>query len=78
MTGLRVGRWGFDFREGLEFSILATASKWLWSPPSFLRNVSRVGGAVPPVVKRPEREANQSSLSNAKVKNAWSYASTPQ
>jgi len=29
-------------------------------------------------VKRPGREADHSSPSNAEVKNAWSYTSTPQ
>jgi hypothetical protein len=28
-------------------------------------------------IKRPGREADHSSLSSAKVKNAWSYTSTP-
>jgi hypothetical protein len=34
-------------------------------------------GVVSPGVKRPGREADQSSPSNAEVKNALSYTSTP-
>jgi hypothetical protein len=34
-------------------------------------------GALPLEVKRPVREADRSPPSSAKVKNAWSYTSTP-
>jgi hypothetical protein len=37
-----------------------------------------VPGALSPGVKRPEREAGNSPPSSAKVKNEWSYTSTPQ
>jgi hypothetical protein len=37
-----------------------------------------VPGAFPLGVKRPGREADHSPLSDAEVKNAWSYTSTPQ
>jgi hypothetical protein len=40
--------------------------------------IQRVPRALTPVVKRPERVADHSSLSSAKVNNAWSYTSTPQ
>jgi hypothetical protein len=36
-----------------------------------------VPGALSLSVKRPGREADHSSPSNAEVKNAWSYTSTP-
>jgi hypothetical protein len=35
------------------------------------------GGAFPPEVKRPGREANHSPPSSAKIKNEWSYISIP-
>jgi len=31
----------------------------------------------PPILKRPEREADHSSTSSTEVKNAWSYTSIP-
>jgi hypothetical protein len=37
-----------------------------------------VPGALSLGVKRPGREADHSPPSSAKVKNAWSYTSTPQ
>jgi hypothetical protein len=37
-----------------------------------------VPGALSLGVKRPEREADHLPPSSAEVKNAWSYASTPQ
>jgi len=36
-----------------------------------------VTGALSPAVKRPRREAHHSTPSNAEVKNAWRYTSTP-
>jgi hypothetical protein len=36
-----------------------------------------VPGALTSGVKRPGREADHSPPSSAKVKNAWSYTSTP-
>jgi hypothetical protein len=36
-----------------------------------------VPGALSPEVKWPGREADHSSLSNAEVKNEWSYTSIP-
>jgi len=46
----------------------------LWGPPSFLLN-GYLGYF--PGAKRPGREADHSSPSNAEVKNEWSHASTP-
>jgi hypothetical protein len=39
--------------------------------------VQWVPGSLSLVVKRPGREADHSPPSNAQVKNAWSYTSTP-
>jgi hypothetical protein len=39
--------------------------------------IQRVPGALFLRVKRPGREADHSSPSNAEVKNAWSYTSIP-
>jgi hypothetical protein len=36
-----------------------------------------VPGALSLRVKRPEREADHSPPSNAEIKNAWNYTSTP-
>jgi len=36
-----------------------------------------VPGALSLAVKQPDREADNSSASNAEVKNAWSYTSSP-
>jgi hypothetical protein len=64
------GRPEFDSRQGLEFF-------------SSRRRVQIGSGAHPasyPMdteVKRPGREADNSSASSAEVKNAWSYTSTP-
>jgi hypothetical protein len=46
----------------------------LWDPPSLLLN----GYRRLPGVKRPGREADQSSPSSAEVKNVWIYTYTPQ
>jgi hypothetical protein len=35
------------------------------------------GGAVPPGVKQPEREADHSPLTSAEVKKTWIYTSSP-
>jgi hypothetical protein len=45
-----------------------------WGPPSLL---SRGTGVLSPAVKRPGSESNQSLVPTAKVKNVWSYISTP-
>jgi len=37
----------------------------------------KVSGLFPQRVKRPGREAENSNISSAEVKNEWSYTSTP-
>jgi hypothetical protein len=48
--------------------------EWLWGQPP----IQWVTGVPSLGVKRPGREADHSPPSSAKVKNAWSYTSTPQ
>jgi hypothetical protein len=60
-TRLRAGLPGFDSQEGWDFSLLPTASRPVLAPE----------------VKRLGREAGHSPTSSTKVKNAWSYTSTP-
>jgi hypothetical protein len=67
---------GFESRYGLRIFLFTTASR------------PNLGPTQPPIqwvlvslslgVKRPECEADNSPPSSAKVKNAWSYASTTQ
>jgi hypothetical protein len=40
-------------------------------------SIQWVPGTLSPVVKRPEREADLSPPSSAKIKNEWKYSSTP-
>jgi len=75
MTRLRTGRLGFDSRQGGLFSLFFTALSQVLGP--IHTPIQWAPGALSPGVKRPEREAYHSSPSNAVVKNAWSYTSTP-
>jgi len=54
--------------------IFATVSRTDLGPT---QPIQWVLGAVTPGVKRPEREANTSPPSSAKIKDAWSYTFTP-
>jgi hypothetical protein len=70
VTRLRDRRPWFDFRQGLQVFLLATAS------------LPALGPTQPPIqsvpwIKRPGREADHSPPPSAEVKNAWSYTSTP-
>jgi hypothetical protein len=69
VTRLRAGRPGFDFRQGLEFSLLAATGA---HPASYrlATGSSFPGGGG--MVKRPGLEADHSPPSSSKVKNAWS------
>jgi len=60
---LRTGRPGFDSRQGQGLYLFSTASR----PPN----------QGEPGVKRPGRESDHSPPYSAKVKNVWSYISTP-
>jgi hypothetical protein len=67
---------GFESRRGLGIFLFTTASRTALGttqPP-----IQWVPGALSLGVKRPGREVDNSLPSNAKIKNAWSYTSTPQ
>jgi len=55
----------------LKFKVHSLYFFALTQPP-----IQWVSGVLPLGVKRPGRAAEHSSSSSAKVKNAWSYAST--
>jgi hypothetical protein len=71
-TGLRVGRQGFDSREGqgIFFGTASRPSLGPIKPP-----IPWVPGALSPRVKRQGREAYHSPPSSGEVRNAWSYTS---
>jgi hypothetical protein len=71
---LRAGRPRFNSRQVLRIFLFATASRPALGPTQ--PSIQWVAGDISPGVKRPGREADHSSLSSAKVKNAWSYTST--
>jgi len=70
VTGLQVGRLGFDSDRGMKgiFLFVLTGSELLFNGyrKFFLPGVERSG-----------REVGQSHPSSAEVKNVWSYTSTP-
>jgi hypothetical protein len=70
MFGKRDGRPGFESRRGQKILLYSTTSR------SYLRPIQPPIQWVPKV-KQPGREAYHSRLSNAEVKNAWSYTFTP-
>jgi len=70
MTKLRDGGSGFDSRQGQGLLLFATASR-----PVLGTTQSPIQWV--PGLKRPGREADHSSPCSAKVKNTWSYVSTP-
>jgi len=57
---------------------MSPVSHFIW-PSRFMQPpIQWVPGALSLGVKRPERQADHSPPSNAKVTNAWGYTSTPQ
>jgi hypothetical protein len=66
---------GFDSRRGLGIFLLTTASRTALGPTQ--PPIQWVQGALSLGAKRPGRKADHSPPSGAKVKNAWSYTSTP-
>jgi len=62
-------------RQGLGYFLFATASGPFLGPTQ--PPIQRVPGALSPGVKRPGHESDQSPPFSFKVKNAWSYTSTP-
>jgi hypothetical protein len=76
VTRLRAGLPGFNSGRGNGFFFFLSAPSCLdrlWGP----RN-QWVPWALPPGVKRPERNADHSFPSSTEVKNSRSYTSTPQ
>jgi hypothetical protein len=73
-TGWTIGILGFNTRRGLGIFIFTTASTTALGPT---QPIQWVPGALSLGVKRLDREADHSPPSSAKVKNAWSYTSTP-
>jgi hypothetical protein len=66
---------GFNSQRGLGIFLFTTTSRMALGstqPP-----IQWILGDLSLGVKRPGREADHSPPSSAKVKNAWSYASTP-
>jgi hypothetical protein len=64
-----------DSVPGTEIFLFSTPlPDQLWGRSSLLFNGYR---RLSPEIKRPGREANHTPPSNAEVKNAWSYKSTP-
>jgi hypothetical protein len=75
-TELRAGRQGFDSRREQRIVLITTASRQIWGPPSAFSN-ELGGGALSPDVNRLGRKTDHSPPFTGKVKNAWSYISTP-
>jgi hypothetical protein len=76
MQGYGLDHRGFKSRQGLGIFLITTASRPALGstrPP-----IQWIPGTLSLGVKRPGCEADHSSPSSAKVKNAWSYTSTPQ
>jgi len=74
-TRLRVGRPGFDSRQGWELLSTLPRPDRLCGSLSLLTNGYR--GAVSSIEKLPGREADHTPPSISQAKNAWSYTSTP-
>jgi hypothetical protein len=66
---------GFESRQGLGIFFPTSASRPALGPTQ--PPMQWVPGALSLGVKRPGREADHSHPFSAKVKNAWSYTSTP-
>jgi hypothetical protein len=66
---------GFDFRQRMEIFLFTTESRTALEPTQ--PPIQWVPGALSLRVKWQRREADHSPPSSAKVKNVWSYTSTP-
>jgi hypothetical protein len=75
-TGWTIGVLGFDSPRRLGIFLFPSASRTALGPTQ--PPIQWVPGALSLRVKWPGREADHSPPSNAEVKNAWSYTSTPQ
>jgi hypothetical protein len=58
--------------NNFHFSISSRPALGFTQPP-----MQRVAGSLPPGVKRPGREANDSTPTSAEVKKMWIYTTTP-
>jgi hypothetical protein len=76
VAGVWAGRRWFDSRQVQGVFILVTASSLILGPSQ--PPIQRVPGALSLVVRQPGREADHSPPASAKVKNVWSYTSTPK
>jgi len=74
VTGLQAEGPGFNSQQGLGFLLLATASRLPLEPTQTIRFVP---GILSLGVKSPGYEDDHSPPSNPKIRNAWSYMSTP-
>jgi hypothetical protein len=68
--------WWFESRQWLAIFIFTTVSRLALGPTQL--PIQWVSGALSLGVKRPGREADHSPPYSTKIKNAWSYTSTPQ
>jgi hypothetical protein len=66
---------GFESRQGLRIFLFTAVSRPALGPTQ--PPIQWVSRALSKGVKRPVHEADHSPPSSAKVKNAWSYISTP-
>jgi hypothetical protein len=75
VTLLRAGQSGFDSWQGLGIFLFTTMSISALGPTQ--SPIQWVLGALSLRVRQPGHEADHSPPSSAKVKNVWSYTSTP-
>jgi hypothetical protein len=77
VLGYGLNNWvlGFNSWQGLGIILFNAVSRTALGPTQPL--IQWVPEALSLGVKRPGREADHSPPSSAKVKNAWSYTSTP-
>jgi hypothetical protein len=75
VTGYTLENPGFEFRNGKEILLLSTTSRPALRPTQ--TRIPLAPATLPTRIKRAGREANQSSLSNVKVKNEWNNNTTP-
>jgi hypothetical protein len=78
VTTLQAGRPEFDTRRGQLCDFFPFATESRLTLRSTQPNIQWVPGALIPEVKRPGREADDSSPFSAEVKTVRSYISTPQ
>jgi hypothetical protein len=72
-TKLWPGWLGFNSRQVNGTPSSPPHPDWIWGPPRLLSN----GAGLSPGVKQLGHKSDHSLPSSAKVKNAWSYTSTP-